>query len=203
MVRAVVLTAGSSSRMGRPKSELPLTDPGDTFLTRLIRTLIYAGLPDIVVVTGAHPEPVETLLRPGTPRVRTVHNPVWRDGQLSSLLVGLAASAPARVPIEAAMIALVDVPLVSVDTIRRVLAAWRATPAKIVRPARGDEHGHPVLFDASVFSELWRADPKVGAKEVVRAHEKAILNVPVEDPGAFLDFDNNDDYERWRSGAKK
>ena len=49
---------------------------------------------------------------------------------------------------------LVDVPLVSPDTTRRLVRAWRDTGAPIVRPARGEEHGHPVLFDRRVFAEL-------------------------------------------------
>ena len=65
---------------------------------------------------------------------------------------------------------LVDVPLVHPDTVRAVVNAWRRSRAPIVRPARGDEHGHPVIFDCAVFDELRSADRTIGAKAVVRAH---------------------------------
>ena len=55
MVPAVVLAAGKSSRMGRTKATLPL-GRGDTFLTRIVRTLRDAGVEDVVVVVGHEPE---------------------------------------------------------------------------------------------------------------------------------------------------
>jgi molybdenum cofactor cytidylyltransferase len=65
-----------------------------------------------------------------------------------------------------------------------------------VRPARGNEHGHPVIFDRSLFDELRSADPALGAKSVVRAHAAEILNLRIDDPGAFLDIDTPEVYAR-------
>lgn len=193
MVRTIILAAGASSRMGRSKAALPL-GRGETFLSRIVRTAIAAQLPEIVIVSGADPAAIAqaTIIRDR--RVRIVHNPAWETGQLSSLLAGL--NLPSRVTIEAALVTLVDVPLSSRDTIARLLAAWRETRRPIVRPARGDEHGHPVIFDAALFDELRTADPSKGAKSVVRAHEAEILNLPIDDPGAFLDIDTPEEYVR-------
>ena len=194
MVRAIVLAAGASSRMGRPKAGLPLADGGDTFLSRILRTLTAAGLPEIVVVTGAAPEAVRTAAGRVRPSVSFVQNDGWQAGQLSSLLAGLDHRPGAR--LEAALVMLVDAPLASVDTVRRVLRAWRETGAPIVRPARGDEHGHPVIFDRGLFHELRAADPAAGAKVVVRARSDRIVNLPIEDPGAFVDVDTEEDYRQ-------
>ncbi len=101
-------------------------------------------------------------------------------------------------PIEAAVIMLVDAPLVSPETITRLVSEWRRTRAPIVRPARGDEHGHPVVFDRAIFSELEQCDAAAGAKLVIRAHEHEIFNVPIDDPGAFEDIDTPADYDRIR-----
>lgn len=192
MVRTVILAAGASSRMGQPKAALPLTDGADTFLLRVLRSFIAAGLPDLVVVTGANAELVRRAAGHVDRRVQFIHNIDWQSGQLSSLLAGLDAGT--TLPIEALLVTLVDVPFVSPDTVRRVVRAWRATHTPIVRPARGDIHGHPVLFDRLLFGELRGADPSVGAKAVVRRHQTDILNVPVDDDGAFLDLDTEDDY---------
>jgi molybdenum cofactor cytidylyltransferase len=81
-------------------------------------------------------------------------------------------------------------------TIARVIQTWRDTRAPIVRPARGAEHGHPVLFDRRLFAELRAADPRRGAKPVVHAHAHELVNLPVEDEGAFLDLDTPADYDR-------
>ena len=192
MVRTIILAAGASSRMGRPKPTLPLDGRGDTFLTRLLRTFAAAGLPEIVVVTGAH------ALTPGRSwphqRVRLVANPQWREGQLSSLKAGLTA--PSHAPLEAAVVTLVDVPLVTVETVSRLVSGWRSTRAPIVRPARSGEHGHPVIFDSSLFGELLEADSSAGAKPVVHAHLDEILNLPIDDPGAYQDVDTPQDYHR-------
>jgi len=178
--------------MGRPKPTLPLTADGDTFLGRIVRTLFAARLPEVIVVAGAAPDAVRAALRLQDRRVQVVDNHHWKTGQLSSLLAAL--DAPSRAPLEAVLVTLVDVPFVAIRTVERLLRVWRETRAPIVRPARGDEHGHPVVFDCATFGALRNADPHAGAKAVVRAYEQNIVNVPVDDDGAFRDFDTPDEY---------
>jgi CTP:molybdopterin cytidylyltransferase MocA len=199
MVRGLVLAAGASTRMGRPKAALPLTDRADSFVNRLVRTSLAGGIPDVVVVSGAHDAAVRAALGPVDRRVSVVTHAGWADGQLSSLLAGLDAVTAVRPAlVEAALVMLVDTPLVSPATIRAVVSAWRTTRARIVRPARGDEHGHPVLFDRALFAALHAADLRVGAKAIVRAHEREIVNVPSDDEGAFLDVDTEAEYAALR-----
>lgn len=203
MIYGIVLAAGASSRMGQAKAALPVGITGETVVARVIRTLIEAGLPRVVVVAGAHIDAVRqamptfaeaTVGRPGVARVQLVEHPGWEQGQLSSLLAGLAAIDEPQ--LEAAMVTLVDVPLVSASTVATVIAEWRRTRAPIVRPANGARHGHPVVFDRSVFAELRAADLKVGAKAVFAMHKDRVLNVEVKDPGAFEDIDTPEDYKR-------
>src|SRR5512136_849656 len=114
MVVGVVLAAGASSRMGRPKALLPIGD--DTFVTRVCRTLLEAGLDDLVVVAGAEREAVAAeLVRAGL-TARVVENPRREEGQLSSVLAGLAVAD--RPGVDAALVHLVDAPLVRPDTVR-------------------------------------------------------------------------------------
>ena len=192
MVRAVVLAGGASSRIGRPKAALPIGNRGDTFLRRIVQTLRAAQLPEIVVVTGCASDVTRGAAGPVRRGVRFAHNEAWSTGQLSSLLKGLEERHGDLV--EAALVTLVDAPFASAATIVRVLETWRRTGALIVRPARGEVHGHPVVFDRALFAELRAADPRVGAKAVVRAHEQDIRNIAVDDPGAFVDVDTEDAY---------
>jgi CTP:molybdopterin cytidylyltransferase MocA len=180
--------------MGRAKAVLPLGSTGDTVLARGIRGLLAAGLPDVTVVAGAHIDAVRSAMPSNDRRIRIVEHPGWEHGQLSSLIAGLDAVADPQ--LEALLVTLVDVPLVRPDTVKAVMRAWRSTRAPIARPVDGDHHGHPVIFDASVFAELRAADPRVGAKEVFAAHRGQVLDVPVKDEGAFLDLDTPGDYER-------
>lgn len=203
MIRAIVLAAGASSRMGRAKAALTLGQTGETLVARVIRTLLTGGAPDVVVVAGAHVEAVRAALPPDEPRARMIEHAGWRQGQLSSLLAGLAAIDDPL--LEGALVTLVDVPLVQPATVAAVIAEWRRTRAPIVRPAQGalgasgaERHGHPVMFDASVFQDLREADPNVGAKAVFAKHRARIVNVEVQDPGAFMDVDTPEDYARLR-----
>src|SRR4026208_1885685 len=109
MIPAIVLAGGKSSRMGRPKALLPIGSTGITFFDRIIRTLLEAGLEDIVVVVGADAEAIRVGVRP-VPRGRIVDNPDHEQGQLTSLVAGLRAIDAARAT--AALVTLIDVPLV-------------------------------------------------------------------------------------------
>lgn len=193
----IILTGGRSSRMGRPKALLPVDDR-DTFVSRLVRTLRTAGVDDVVVVVAVD-GPVDALraaLAAAPPAPRIVLNPNASRGQLSSLLTGLEAVD--RPGVDALLMALVDIPLVDVSTVRALLEAYGRSRAPIVRPVRpvDSAHGHPVIFDRSVFDDLRVADPGTGARAVVRRRAADIENVPVDDRGAFLDIDTPADYGR-------
>lgn len=195
MLSGIVLAAGDSVRMGSPKALLPSPD-GRPFVTRIVQTLREAGIVDLVVVTGRdHDALVEVLSRGPSPPL-IARNPEPSRGQLSSLLVGM--DAVVHPDTEAILVTLVDVPMIAVSTVTRVVTAWERTRAPIVRPAIGDRHGHPVIFDRVLFDPLRGAPLDVGAKSVVRAHEHDLLNVPVDDEGCLVDVDTPDEYRQLR-----
>jgi len=194
MISAIVLAAGASTRMGQAKAALSLGQTGETVAAKVVRSLLDGGAPEVVVVAGAHIDAVRAAMPRHEPRGRVVEHPGWERGQLSSLIAGLdAIDTPL---LEAALVTLVDVPLVHASTVAAVIAAWRRTRAPITRPANGSRHGHPVIFDRSVFADLRAADPNTGAKAVFAIHRDRIVNVEVSDPGAFEDIDTPEDYER-------
>jgi molybdenum cofactor cytidylyltransferase len=216
VIPAIVLAAGLSTRMGGRSKALLEIGGGETFLTHIVRSFHAAGVNDVVVVVGHEAAAVraslvdrgirlQDLRESGRPHgtgtdhgVRVVVNPAYESGQLSSLLAGLnAIDGPG---VRAMLMTLVDVPAASASTIRRVLDRYHETHAPVVRPVRGDEHGHPVLIDRRLFDQLRRADPTEGAKPIVRAHASEIGNVAVADDGAFFDVDTPADYARLRGG---
>jgi molybdenum cofactor cytidylyltransferase len=199
VIPAVVLAAGRSSRMGRPKATLPLG--GDTFLSRIIRTFLDAAVDDIVVVVGHDADAIAKSLFESGLRARLVLNPDYDRGQLSSIVAGLAAID--RPGVVAALITLVDVPLVSAETVRAVLDCYRRTHAPIVRPTSGARHGHPLLVDRALFGALRAAEPAAGAKPVVRAHASAAGDIAIADEGAFLDIDTEEEYRNWVRNADR
>jgi len=189
---AIILAAGASVRMGRPKVMLPLPG-GHTFLSRIVRTLRDAGLTDIIVIVRDAALISQALPAYGVP-VRAIVNPDPDRGQLSSLWLGIDAID--RPDVDAVLVTLVDVPLVSVSTVRAVVDAWSRTHAPVVRPVSGERHGHPVIFGREAFEPLRRADPAIGAKAVVGALGSRRCEVAVNDPFAFDDADTPEQYER-------
>jgi molybdenum cofactor cytidylyltransferase len=194
VLTGIILAAGNSTRMGAPKALLQTPD-GQLFVSRIVRTWHGAGVHDVVVVTGRdHAAIAAAITRDGiAPPPLIVQNPDPSRGQLSSLVVGLDATEESQ----GVLMTLVDSPLATLATVSAVIDQWRRSHAPIVRPAIGDTHGHPVLFDRAVFDELRRAPATVGAKAVVRAHEREIVNVQVSDEGCVVDFDTPLDYERY------
>ena len=195
MIPAIVLAAGRSSRMGRAKASLPLG--GETFLTRIVRTLLEAGVDDVIVVVGHEADTIASIFAGSGLPARFVVNSDYDRGQLSSLVAALALVD--RPGVAAALVTLVDVPLVSSGTVRAVLERYRETRAPVVRPTSGARHGHPLLIDRSLFDELRAAAPEHGAKPVIRAHASAEGDLPIDDEGAFVDIDTEEDYLKWVS----
>jgi len=183
--------------MGRAKATLPVGG-GDTFLTRIVRTFHAAGVDDVIVVVGHEAEPIARAFAESGLPARFVVNRDYDRGQLTSLVAGL--NAIDRPGVAAALVTLVDVPLVSAATVRAVVDRYRASRAPVVRPTSGTRHGHPLLIDRALFDVLRRADPDGGAKPIVRAHASPAGDLAIADEGAFTDIDTAEEYERWISG---
>jgi molybdenum cofactor cytidylyltransferase len=188
---AIVLAAGASSRMGRPKALLPLPS-GEPFVARIHATLVAASRSPVVIVVRAE---LRDEVAAAVPGARLVVNENPARGQLSSLIAGLDALGAC----EAAMMTLVDLPLVRVDTICAVVDAWRRSRAPLVRPVHDGRHGHPVVFGAPLIAALRRADLDAGARPVVHAFARDAVDVPVEDEGTVLDIDTPFDYGRMKA----
>jgi CTP:molybdopterin cytidylyltransferase MocA len=189
MTHGIVLAAGASTRMGRPKALLPAG--GATFVRTILAALRDGGVADaVVVIRPGHDAVAAEIAAAGYGR--TVVNPRPEEGQLSSLLAGLAAIDGDDV--DAALVTLVDVPLVAAATIRLLLARAAASSAPIVRAVHGGRHGHPVIFNRRVFAALRGADPAIGAKAVVRT--AGVEDIEVADPGVLVDVDTPADYTR-------
>lgn len=190
-VPAVVLAAGASTRLGRPKQLLPLA--GRPVLQHVVDAAVAAGVPEVVVVLGHAAADVRSALR-ADPRVRTVLNPAYASGLASSLRAGLRALGE---DVEAAVILLGDQPDVPAEAIRRVLSAYEESGAAIVEAWYRGTRGHPILFDRCLWPRLEALHGDEGARSLLaeRVDRIAMAEIDADPP---LDLDTRADYERRR-----
>lgn len=190
VVGAVILAAGSSSRMGRPKQLLRFG--GETLLRRAALAALGAGCDPVVVVTGAHAERTRGELR-GL-GVLEVENLRWETGMGSSVRAGVEALLEARAETDAVVLMLCDQPFVNADVVAVLVAAHRETGRETVASQYGGGYGVPALFGRTLFDELTRLEGHAGAKQVIKRHASQTHFVPF--PGGEIDVDTPDDFSR-------
>jgi molybdenum cofactor cytidylyltransferase len=183
MLAAVILSGGGSTRMGSPKALLPYQ--GRPFLDHLLEITKHPKIAVRRVVLGPHAEAIarETKLAAG----EIVINDDWEKGQLSSIHAALR-SLPSDV--DGILLCLIDHPLISVDLITELIQAFYATNAAIVLPVFEGKRGHPVIFSASTFDELLAAPLQEGARAVVWAHAKDLVQVATTEEGCVLNLND-------------
>ena len=187
-VAAVVLAAGSSSRMGSPKQTLSYR--GESLLRRAALAALGAGCRPVIVVTGANAELSRGEL--DGLDVREVLNTVWEDGMASSVRAGVEALAGADAG--AAVLMLCDQPHVTAEVISGLVAAHRATGRSVVASTYGGGFGVPALFGRALFAELARLEGAAGAKQLIKRHASEAHFLPF--PGGEVDVDTPDDFSR-------
>ena len=190
MITAVVLAAGSSSRMGRPKQLLELG--GKPMLQHTV-DLVAARFEDVVLVLGHQADAIERALEL-PPKVRVVRNPDYESGQASSVKVGIAAVASES---EAAAVFLGDQPGLSGALVEEVTEAFRNSSVPVVRPGTRDAPGHPVLVRRQSFSQWAQLTGDGGARTLMRGSDVYFVATSAALPE---DVDTPEDYERIRGG---
>ena len=188
MISALVLAAGKSERMGRPKLALPWGD--STVLGAVLQALAAAGLEDVRVVTGAARDLVESLC--AEIAVTMVANAEYeRADMLSSIQAGLRSLPEAS---QAALIVLGDQPQIMADTVQRVVEAYRQSTPRLVVPSHSMRRGHPWLVERGLWQELLDLRPDDTARRFLRQHDAEIKYVEIDSPTILQDLDTPDDY---------
>jgi molybdenum cofactor cytidylyltransferase len=189
MIDAIVLAAGESRRMGRPKPLLPFD--GTTFLGQIISVLAASDINAITVVLGAEADQVTESV--DLSDVRAVVNKDYQKGQLSSLVAAMLGIHPQT---DAILLCLVDHPFITTQVVDAIANKFAETSGRIIVPVFNSHRGHPTLFARPLFGQLLNAPEDRGARHVLYSNESEVLELETSDSGILIGIDTPEDYAR-------
>jgi molybdenum cofactor cytidylyltransferase len=195
-IGAIILAAGNSSRLGKPKQLLQFH--GQTLLRRVLDAATTAQCLPVTVVIGAERNQIAREL--SETRELLVENKTWERGIGNSIRAGLRATLTAYPKTEAIVLLTCDQPLVDAKIIGGLKARYAETGKPIVASAYSDTLGVPALFARSYFDELFVLDDGAGAKQVIMNHKNDVAQFPF--PEGAIDIDTAEDYEQLCSRAR-
>jgi molybdenum cofactor cytidylyltransferase len=191
-IAAIVLAAGQSRRMGRPKLTLPWGNR--TVIEQVITTLLEAGISEIVVVSGGYRELLEEVL--ATYPVSMIYNPIYQQSEMTeSLKTGIQELSETT---QAFLVVLGDQPSIDADVIRQVVARYQEERPQLVIPSYNMRRGHPWLVDRSLWNDLLSLNPEETMRDFLNRNQKGIRYQVVDNPEILMDIDTPEDYDRFR-----
>jgi molybdenum cofactor cytidylyltransferase len=191
VIVAVVLSAGESSRMGRPKALLPID--GETFIERIVAALKQTRVGKIIVILGHNASELQPKI--SHLPVEILINTDYKLGQLSSLQLAVRHLQLDH-DCDGMLVHLVDHPYLTPALVQEMIRRFYETKKRIIVPKFHGKRGHPVIFSRELFAELLSAPVDQGAKAVVNAHRADTLEIETEEAGIALDIDTPELYQQ-------
>ncbi len=187
-VAAVLLAAGTSSRMGSANKLLVEVLGRPLVVTAALALQPHAS--PLVVVTGHDSAAVRAALA-GHP-IRFVHNDAYAEGMATSIRAGVEALPE----VAGVLVCLADMPRLQPRHVAALVAAFaEAGPGAICVPTCRGRRGHPVLFGAAHLGALCALSGDRGGRALLDAHRGAVREVPIDDDGVLVDVDTPADLE--------
>jgi len=202
---AIILAAGSSSRMGAGRHKLLLPLAGRPVLEHVIEATLASQARPIIIVLGYQANQVRSHINAysGHPDVIIIENAHYLQGMSTSLHAGLHAlmtigntQTPPAPKVSSTLVILGDQPLMTTTIINTLIATWQVTGKRIVAPLYDGRRGNPVLFDASLFAELLQTTGDEGGRSVIERHHQEIATLEIDNTLASYDLDTWEAYQQ-------
>lgn len=186
-IAAVVVAAGSSSRLGQPK-QLLMVD-GEPMLQRAIRLAGEAGASPLLAVLGAHQEMIERGVDFTAARIVVNHG--WQEGIASSIRAGIEALRGEVPDAPGVMLLASDQPRVTAQHLRRMIVRFAQSQGAAVASFYAGTRGVPAIFPRTAFPDLMALHGDKGARGLLQRPPWPVEEVPFE--GGEVDIDRPED----------
>jgi molybdenum cofactor cytidylyltransferase len=186
-IAIIILAAGASTRMGRPKQLLEYK--GRSLIQHAVEVATTSVCHPIIVVLGAYCDRIKPEI---VASVETIENPFWHQGMSTSIRMGIETLNQSYPKTEAAILMLCDQPFVSPNLIKRLIEVYRTTSAPIVASEYTQILGVPALFDRALFSQLTQLSSDMGARKIIQKYIGQLARVSF--PQGIIDIDTPQDY---------
>lgn len=184
----VLLAAGASRRLGRPK-QLLFYD-GQSLIKRVLGLMETAAMPSVVVL-GASKEAIEAEISGTT--IPIAENKLWNEGIASSIVCGIEALTKTIPGLDGAIFLVCDQPFLTVSFLQELLITQNTTGKHIIASSYGGTVGIPALFHKTYFPELLSLKGDAGAKKIMQAHTADTITIDF--PLGHIDIDTEEAYK--------
>ncbi|MEM7373337.1 MAG: nucleotidyltransferase family protein [Bacteroidota bacterium] len=183
----IILAAGNSSRLGRPKQLLPYQ--GKSLLRHAVDTALLAKTGEVIVVVGSRANQIQKDINRLS--VKIVMNHGWEAGMGGSISTGMQQVPQMSVGV---LLMLCDQPQLSADHLIDLARSHKEKHHPIVASSYGGQLGVPACFSSAYFSQLSHLSGQTGAKKLLIQHQPLVHSLPF--PKGMLDVDTEEDYQR-------
>ena len=187
MVSAILLAAGESKRMGKPKLLLPFGK--GTILGQTIDNLLSSKVGEVIVVVGYRAQ--EMIKAIANRPVKVAVNPFYHQGMSTSIVTGLSlVDGKAR----RLMVALADQPLINNKVFNRLVGESLGADKGITIPIYRGKRGNPIIFSTKYKEELLSLKGDVGGRQIIKQHPDDIIEVAIDSESINIDIDTMGNY---------